>query len=43
MREATRREEQHLRQQAHTISMKLMRSRVHSAQLLLQGRALSAK
>lgn len=43
MREAARREEQRLRQQAHSISMKLMRTRVRSAQLLLEGRALSAK
>ena len=43
IRQTARREEQKLRQQAHYLNMTLMRERVKSAQLLLEGRALSAK
>lgn len=43
MREEARREEQKVRKHAHTYEMKIMRARVKSAQLLLEGRSLSAK
>lgn len=43
MREEARREEERLRQHAHAMSMNIMRARVGSAQLLLEGRSLSAK
>lgn len=41
MREAARREENRVRHHAHTSSMNIMRARVKSAQLLLEGRALN--
>lgn len=43
MREEARREEQKLRKHAHVMTMNIMRARVKSAQLLLEGRSLSAK
>lgn len=43
MREEARREEQRVRKHAHTMAMNIMRARVKSAQLLLEGRSLSAK
>lgn len=43
MRDEARLEEQKVRKHAHTMSMNIMRSRVKSAQLLLEGRSLSAK
>lgn len=41
MREAARREENRVRHHAHASSMNIMRARVKSAQLLLEGRALN--
>lgn len=43
MREEARREEQKVRKHTHAMAMNIMRARVKSAQLLLEGRALSAK
>lgn len=43
MREEARREEQNVRKHAHVMAMNVMRARVKSAQLLLEGRSLSAK
>lgn len=43
MRQEARREEQRVRKHTHAMAMNIMRSRVKSAQLLLEGRALSAK
>ncbi|XP_031633970.1 uncharacterized protein LOC116347514 [Contarinia nasturtii] len=43
MREEARQEEQKLRKHTHTMAMNIMRARVKSAQLLLEGRSLSAK
>lgn len=43
MRQEARREEQRVRKHTHAMTMNIMRSRVKSAQLLLEGRALSAK
>lgn len=41
MREVARHEENRVRQHAHTTNMNIMRTRVKSAQLLLEGRALN--
>lgn len=43
LRENARREESTLRHHAHAMHMNMMRSRVKSAQLLLEGRSLTAK
>lgn len=43
MREEARQEEQRVRKHAHSMSMNIMRARVKSAQLLLEGRSLSEK
>ncbi|XP_055300704.1 uncharacterized protein LOC129567627 [Sitodiplosis mosellana] len=43
MREEARREEQKVRKHTHAMTMNIMRARVKSAQLLLEGRSLSAK
>lgn len=40
MRQEARREEQRVRKHTHTMAMNIMRSRVKSAQLLLEGRSL---
>lgn len=43
LREEARREEERVRKHTHDMSMNIMRARVKSAQLLLEGRSLSAK
>lgn len=43
MREEARREEEKVRKHAHAMTMNIIRARVKSAQLLLEGRSLSAK
>lgn len=43
LREEERREEERVRKHANEMSMNIMRARVASAQLLLEGRSLSAK
>lgn len=43
LRELARKEEQRLRQHAHVMAMNIMRAKVEASQLLLEGRALSAK
>lgn len=43
LREEARREEEQVRKHTHEMSMNIMRARVQSAQLLLEGRSLSAK
>lgn len=43
LREEARREEERVRKHTHDMSMNIMRARVESAQLLLEGRSLSAK
>lgn len=43
LREEARREEERVRKHTHEMSMNIMRARVKSAHLLLEGRSLSAK
>lgn len=40
MREEARREEQKVRKHTHAMAMNIMRARVKSAQLLLEGRSI---